>query len=155
MAAVKLGHFEADAIRSASPSPHPRSRSPWHRRNGGRGEPDGSGAARFPGKAQSPRGRSRAADKEDTVHPVMLEQLAAERVKEMLTDADDARRAGQARRARRARPSRHTARPGLPRTLAEPGRDSANTATAAVPAAHRHGPSADEAQRQPDELALH
>ena len=61
MAAVKLGHFEADAIRSASPSPHPRSRSPWHRRNGGRGEPDGSGAARFPGKAQSPRGRSRAA----------------------------------------------------------------------------------------------
>lgn len=89
------------------------------------------------------------------MHPVMLEQLAAERVKDMLRDADDARRAGQARRARRARPSRHTARPGLPRTLAEPGRESANTETAAVPAAHRHGPSADEAQRQPDELALH
>ena len=33
------------------------------------------------------------------MHPVMLQQLAAERISEMIADADDARRARQARPA--------------------------------------------------------
>lgn len=36
------------------------------------------------------------------MHPVILQELAAERVKDMIARADDARRASQARQARRA-----------------------------------------------------
>ncbi len=38
---------------------------------------------------------------EDTMHPYMLRQLAAGRIRELITEADDARRAHEARRARR------------------------------------------------------
>ena len=41
---------------------------------------------------------------EDTMHPVMLRQLAADHIRELVTEADDARRAHEARRARRHRP---------------------------------------------------
>ena len=53
------------------------------------------------------------------MHPVMLQQLAAERVREMIADADDARRARLARRAGRSRTPVHTTRPDLPRMHAE------------------------------------
>jgi hypothetical protein len=36
------------------------------------------------------------------VHPVILQELAAERIKAVIAEADDARRARQARRARRS-----------------------------------------------------
>jgi hypothetical protein len=48
------------------------------------------------------------------MHPVILQELAAERIKAMTAGADDARRARQARRARRARapgPQPRSARP--------------------------------------------
>ena len=88
------------------------------------------------------------------MHPVIVQQLAAEHVKEMIADTDDARRARQARRTRQSRASRHTMRPGR-RALAEAGLASASTAVAAVPVASTPGPRADNDQRQPDELALH
>ncbi len=89
------------------------------------------------------------------MHPVMLQQLAAERVREMIADADDARRARQARRGRRSRTPAHMARPDLPPTHAELQPASPNTAVAALPAACRSGRSADGDQGQPDELAFH
>jgi hypothetical protein len=94
-----------------------------------------------------------AADQGDTMHPVMLQQLIAEHVKELIAAADDARRVRQARRAQRSRAFRHSTRPSRPRTLAEPGRASASTA--AVPAASSPGLPAGNDQRQPDELAPH
>ena len=54
------------------------------RRNGGRGEPDGSGRRDFRARRDHRAGEAARPTKEDTVHPVMLEQLAAERVKDML-----------------------------------------------------------------------
>ena len=89
------------------------------------------------------------------MHPVMLQQLAAERVREMIADADDARRARLARRARRSRTPVHTTRPDLPRMHAELQPGSPDTAVAALPAADRPGPSADGDQGQPDELSFH
>jgi hypothetical protein len=90
------------------------------------------------------------------MHPVMLQQVTAERISAMIADADDARRARQVRRARRSRTSGHMTRPALPRKHAELQRASANTAAAAVPAAaERLRLSADGDQGQPDEIAFH
>ena len=89
------------------------------------------------------------------MHPVMLQQLAAERVSEMIADADDARRARQARRGRRSRTSVHMTRPELPRMYAELQPASPDTAVAALPPTGRSGPSADGDQGRPDELASH
>ena len=88
------------------------------------------------------------------MHPVMLQQLAAERVSEMIADADDARRARQARRGRRSRTPVHMTRPDPPRVHAELQPASPDTAVAALPAACRSGRSADGDQGQPDELAF-
>lgn len=54
------------------------------------------------------------------MHPVMLQQLAAERVKDMIAKADKHRRARHARRARKSRPSAPMTQPGRQRTQAEP-----------------------------------
>ena len=89
------------------------------------------------------------------MHPVMLQQLAAERVREMIADADDARRARQACRARRSRAPAHMTPPDLPRRHAELQPASPDTAIAAMPAACGSGPFADSDQGQPDELAFH
>jgi len=66
------------------------------------------------------------------MHPVMLQQLAAERITEMIADADDAWRARQARRGRRSRTSVHMTRPELPRMHAELQPASPDTAIAAT-----------------------
>jgi len=90
------------------------------------------------------------------MHPVMMQQLAAERIREMIADADDARRARQARRRRWwSLSSAHMTRPGLPRMHAELQPASPDAAVAALAAACRSGPSADRDQAQPDELAFH
>lgn len=89
------------------------------------------------------------------MHPVVLQQLAAERVREMIADADDVRRARQARRGRRSRTSVHMTRPDPPRVHAELQPASPATAVSAMPAACRSGPFADSDQGQPDELAFH
>lgn len=62
------------------------------------------------------------------MHPVILQQLAAERIKAMIAQADVARRARQARRAQRARTSEPVAwpvRPGPPITQGESAQPSA------------------------------
>jgi len=41
------------------------------------------------------------------LHPAILQQLAAERIRELIATADNARRAGQARRARNTARQRH------------------------------------------------
>ena len=111
------------------------------------------------GRARPPHGSARAAGrqqaKEDTMHPEILRQFSAERVREMIADADDARRARQARRARRSRTPAPMTRPGQASMHAELQPASPNTAIAALPAAYRSGPSADGDQGQPDELAFH
>ena len=89
------------------------------------------------------------------MHPEILRQLAAERVREMVADADDARRARQARRGRRSRTPVPMTRPGLPRTHTGLLPASPSATVAALPAACRSGPSADGDQGQPDELAFH
>ena len=88
------------------------------------------------------------------MHPVILQQLAAERIREMIADADDARQARHARRARRSRTPAHMTRPDLPPMHAELQPASPETAIAALPAACRSGRSADGDQGQPDELAF-
>ena len=80
------------------------------------------------------------------MHPVILQQLAAERVSYMITKAEDWHLAHQARLARRSRASRQKPRPGLPRTQAETESSSANSAAPAVPAGGMPGPSADSGQ---------
>jgi hypothetical protein len=85
------------------------------------------------------------------MHPVILQQLAAERTNDMIAKADGWRRARQARRARQSQTSGPMTRDGLPRAQAEPGRPSASTAAAAVPA-NMPGPLADSDQGR--ELAL-
>ncbi len=72
------------------------------------------------------------------MHPFILQQIAAEHVKDQLAAADDMRRARQGRRAR-SQTSRPSTRLSLPRTQAGPERHPA-TITAAVPGA---GPWAD------------
>jgi WhiB family redox-sensing transcriptional regulator len=99
-----------------------------------------------------PRGRPRNTPQEDSMHPLILQQLAADRGNEMIADADSWRQARQARRARRSRTSGPTTRHGQPRTQAEPRRASAGTAVAASPAPHRPArPAGDDQGR---ELAL-
>jgi hypothetical protein len=88
------------------------------------------------------------------MHPVVLRQLAAERVREMIADADDVRRTRQARRGRRSRTPAHMTRPDLPRMHAELQPASPDTAAAAMRTACRSGPSADGDQGPPDELAF-
>jgi len=44
------------------------------------------------------------------MHPYMLQQLAADHVRELIAQAGDARRAREARRARRHRPPTHLRR---------------------------------------------
>ncbi len=73
------------------------------------------------------------------MHPLILQQLAADHINEMIAKADDRRRARQARRARPSRTSGQRTQHGLPRTQAEPPRASASTAIAAVPAPDRPG----------------
>jgi hypothetical protein len=63
------------------------------------------------------------------MHPVILQELAAERVKDMTAWADDRRRA---RRARRSRAPGPTPRPGPTCAQAEPERPTARTAVAAA-----------------------
>ena len=53
------------------------------------------------------------------MHPLILQQLAAERVNEMIATAGSSRRACHARRTRRSRTSRRRAQLGLPRSQAE------------------------------------
>ena len=48
------------------------------------------------------------------MHPLILQQLAADRVNDMIATAADSRRAREARRARRARTSGRRTQPGLP-----------------------------------------
>ena len=67
------------------------------------------------------------------MHPVMTEKLAAARIREMVAQGDDARRAREARRARLASAARRTgqaltSRPGRPRRQPEPGRVQASPA---------------------------
>lgn len=64
------------------------------------------------------------------MHPVMTEKLAAQRIREMVAQGDDARHARHARRARRATtagPGRPTltSQPGLLRTQPQPGQHAA------------------------------
>ena len=89
------------------------------------------------------------------MHPEILRQLAAERVREMIADADDVRRARQARRGRRSPAPAHMTQPDPPRVHAELQSASPDTAIAAIPAACRSGPFADSDEGQPDELAFH
>jgi len=89
------------------------------------------------------------------MHPVILQQFAAERVREMIADADDARRARQARHGRRSRRSVHMTRTDLPRMHAELQPASPGTAVAALLPTSGSGPSADGDQGQPDELVFH
>ena len=74
------------------------------------------------------------------MHPVMLRQLAAERVREMIADADDARRARQARRGRRSRTPAHMTRPDPLPMHAELQPASPATTVAALAALDRSGP---------------
>ena len=80
------------------------------------------------------------------MHPLILQQLAADRVSYMIAQAEDWHLAHQARLARRSPTPRQKTRPGLPRTQAEIELPSANTAAPAVPAAGPPGPSADGGQ---------
>jgi hypothetical protein len=89
------------------------------------------------------------------MHPEILRQLAAERIREMIADADDARSARLARRARRSRTPAPMTRPGLPRMHAGLQPASPSAAVAALSAAGRSSPSTDGDQGQPDELAFH
>ena len=57
---------------------------------------------------------------EDTMHPLILQQLAADRVAEMIARADGRRQERQARGARPARTSRRRAWPSPLRTQADP-----------------------------------
>jgi hypothetical protein len=53
------------------------------------------------------------------MHPLILQQLAADRVNDMIATAADSRRAREARRTRRARTSGRRTQPGLPGTQPE------------------------------------
>ena len=53
------------------------------------------------------------------MHLLILEQLAADHVNDMIAAAARSRRARQARRTRRSRTSRLRTQPGLPRSQAE------------------------------------
>ncbi|HYB87724.1 MAG TPA: hypothetical protein VEC76_12775 [Streptosporangiaceae bacterium] len=86
------------------------------------------------------------------MHPVIRQQLAAERVSYLIAQAERWRLARRARLARRSRLPRPVTPPGPPRAQAETERLSANTAALADPATGTLGPSADSGQDR--ELAL-
>ena len=65
------------------------------------------------------------------MHPLILQQLAADRINDTLAKADNRRQARQARRARPSRSSRQRTRHSLPRTQAEPPRTATTPAVAA------------------------
>jgi hypothetical protein len=67
------------------------------------------------------------------MHPLILQQLAADHINDMIAKADNRRQALHARRARPSRPSRQRTRHSPPRTQAEPPRTGATTAVAAIP----------------------
>jgi hypothetical protein len=77
------------------------------------------------------------------MHPVILQQLAAERVSDMITKVDDWH---QACLAWRSDSTRQKARLGLPRTQAEIEPSPADTAARAVPAIGMSRSSADDGQ---------
>jgi len=89
------------------------------------------------------------------MHPVIRQQLAAERISDMTAQAEDRHRARQARLARRSRLPRPVTPPGPPRTQAETKRPSANTAALADPATGTPGPPADGGQDCELALAEH
>jgi hypothetical protein len=85
----------------------------------------------MPAKATAAAQRPR----EEIMHPLILQRLAAEHVKDQLATADDARHARharQARCARRSRASRQRTRLSLPGTQAGLERRSATITAAAV-----------------------
>ena len=110
-----LSHVECGAARSSTREPS----LPARGRADGRPGP-GSTSAKATAAAQRPR--------EEIMHPFILQQLAAEHVKDQLAAADDTRRARQARRARRSRASRRRTRLSLPGTQAGLQRRSATIA---------------------------
>jgi hypothetical protein len=71
------------------------------------------------------------------MHPLIVQQLTADHINEMIARAADWRQPGQVRCARPSRTSGRRAQHGLPRTQAEPPRASASTAIAAVPAPYQ------------------
>ena len=86
------------------------------------------------------------------MHPLILQQPAADRVNDMIAKADNRRQARQMRRARPSRPSRQRTRHSLPRTQAEPPRTAGTTTADAIPGPGRPGlPAGDDQGR---ELAL-
>ena len=62
------------------------------------------------------------------MHPVMRQQLAAERVSDMIAKAEAWQLARPARLARRSRTSTQMTQPGPPRTQTDTERPSASTA---------------------------
>ena len=62
------------------------------------------------------------------MHPVIRQQLAAERVSYLIAQAEGWRLARRARLARRSRPSRPVTPPGPPRTQADTERPAARPA---------------------------
>jgi hypothetical protein len=76
------------------------------------------------------------------MHPFVVQQLAAEHVKELLAEADDARRARQARPARRPRKS-------WPGTSAEQARLEQPSAAITVPTAPANPPAQAGQDREP------
>jgi hypothetical protein len=70
------------------------------------------------------------------MHPLIMQQLTADHINEMIARAAAWRQPRQVRRARPSRTSGQRAHHGLPGTQAEPPRASASAVIAAVPA-HR------------------
>jgi len=66
------------------------------------------------------------------MHPVMRQQLAAERVSEMIAEAQQRHLARRARLARRSRSSGQVTRPAPPRTPDDTERPAARTAAASA-----------------------
>ena len=106
-------------------------------------EPQGVWGGEVSPAAQSPPGSGHAPPaqhaKEATMHPLILQQLAAGRVNDMIARTDRQRQARQARRARPSRRSRQRTRHSLPRTQTESPRTAAITAVAASQAPGRPG----------------
>jgi hypothetical protein len=89
------------------------------------------------------------------MHPVIRQQLAAERVSYLIAQAERWHLARRARLARRSRLPRPVTPPGPPRTQADTKRPSANTAALADSATGTPGPPADGGQDCELALAEH
>lgn len=94
------------------------------------------------------------------MHPAILQELAAEHIKTMIAEADNARRARQARHARRARTPGPLARPAPPGRSIMPGESghlSPACAVGAVPGQHlaRSGRVTDAATGHPVSVHEH